>query len=928
MKKLFAILVFLFCSKILHAQAWNRNDSTKYVQYKFQYGSRMARYRADSVLMTPFDTTFSKDGLAIKSGSLYIGDGEKWSMASSTLPVICGEPTIDTINQSAIVYDSCGFYLWIYNPSTHTWDTITTGGNIDTSGIRIQLTAGEGIILTGSYPYITISARRDTAVIKDWPFDIDSTNNPPALVFKSSFQDSLLHGLYKIEASNDSVYAVNWLGDYTFLFMSGGGGGSGWDLTGNAGTNEVVNFLGTNDAVPLYFRVNNDTVAKFLLADNYDIGKFNLINPATTQNISIGFFNTIDSGTTNFVGGTQHTIKGTNNTVLGNQNTVYASTSFAGGLAGGIYADGGTTFGGSSYVYGVGGTALSNSTSYGATSVAMNGGVSMGVNSLASGNGVKPQAFSSTAVGYFNDSSAAADPTGINPGNRVFEIGVGMDDDNRANAMTVLGNGNVGIGTLDPTATVDIFGTLRIRGNNATAGYVWTATDINGNGEWQASPGGSGVTSFNSRTGTVTPQAGDYNSITETLSNKTIPAGSNSITGLTNSNLSGSAAISNANLANSTISGVSLGSNLASLTIGAELISGGSTYNGSTARTIGIQSGSVTNTMLAGSIDLTSKVTGVLPVANGGTNASSAGITAINNISGQSYSGFTGGTNLVGSASPTFTGLLTIAGTTQTGSSAVGIIDASQTWNTTGVVTGIKYNVTNTASGAGSQIMDLQAGGTSRFKVAPTGAVTVGNFSGTASVLGVRGISGLVPVTVHDQNGNVMFSLSGASSTITAYLNGTFGVGQASVNGSSVVDIVSTTKGLLTPRMTETQRDAISSPAAGLIVYNTTNNQENQHNGTNWTGAVSVSSAGTLTLAYGNDYIFSGTTSTWTLPAISSSIAGRKNMITIKNRGSGAITLNTASGSTLYTTSLVSSLTINAGEAYFLLPDGTYINAE
>ena len=40
---------------------------------------------------------------------------------------------------------------------------------------------------------------------------------------------------------------------------------------------------------------------------------------------------------------------------------------------------------------------------------------------------------------------------------------------------------------------------------------------------------------------------------TQTLTNKTIAAGSNTVTGLTNSNLSGSAGITNANLANSSI---------------------------------------------------------------------------------------------------------------------------------------------------------------------------------------------------------------------------------------------------------------------------------------------------------------------------------------------------------------------------------------
>jgi hypothetical protein len=59
-----------------------------------------------------------------------------------------------------------------------------------------------------------------------------------------------------------------------------------------------------------------------------------------------------------------------------------------------------------------------------------------------------------------------------------------------------------------------------------------------------------------------------------------------------------------------------------------------------------------------GQIDLTAAVTGALPVANGGTGASSAGITAFNNITGYTASGATGttSTNLVFSASPTFTG--------------------------------------------------------------------------------------------------------------------------------------------------------------------------------------------------------------------------------------------------------------------------------
>lgn len=67
------------------------------------------------------------------------------------------------------------------------------------------------------------------------------------------------------------------------------------------------------------------------------------------------------------------------------------------------------------------------------------------------------------------------------------------------------------------------------------------------------------------------------------------------------------------------------------------------------------------------------------------------------------------------------------------------------------------------------------------------------------------------------------------SNTTTPLLSGDFSTGQIGINtanaapaASAVLDIVSTTRGLLPPRMTTTQRDAISSPANGLVLYNST----------------------------------------------------------------------------------------------------------
>jgi hypothetical protein len=68
-------------------------------------------------------------------------------------------------------------------------------------------------------------------------------------------------------------------------------------------------------------------------------------------------------------------------------------------------------------------------------------------------------------------------------------------------------------------------------------------------------------------------------------------------------------------------------------------------------------SGGVSTAPSWGKIGLTTHVSGVLPVANGGTNASTASITSFNNITGYTASGATGttSTNLVFSTSPSIT---------------------------------------------------------------------------------------------------------------------------------------------------------------------------------------------------------------------------------------------------------------------------------
>jgi hypothetical protein len=99
-------------------------------------------------------------------------------------------------------------------------------------------------------------------------------------------------------------------------------------------------------------------------------------------------------------------------------------------------------------------------------------------------------------------------------------------------------------------------------------------------------------------------------------------------------------------------------------------------------------SGGVSTAPSWGKIGLTTHVSGVLPIANGGTNASTASITSFNNITGYTASGATGttSTNLVFSTSPSIT-TPTLVGdaTLSTGNLVVGTSGKGIT-NSTGAV--------------------------------------------------------------------------------------------------------------------------------------------------------------------------------------------------------------------------------------------------
>jgi hypothetical protein len=79
------------------------------------------------------------------------------------------------------------------------------------------------------------------------------------------------------------------------------------------------------------------------------------------------------------------------------------------------------------------------------------------------------------------------------------------------------------------------------------------------------------------------------------------------------------------------------------------------------------------------------------------------------------------------------------------------------------------------------------------------------------------------------------------------YVDGNVQIGAPEVSTkltNAILDIQSTTKGLVIPRMTAAQRNAIGSPVASMVVYDTDSSRYMIHNGSIWKGVAYTSEAG------------------------------------------------------------------------------------
>jgi len=163
----------------------------------------------------------------------------------------------------------------------------------------------------------------------------------------------------------------------------------------------------------------------------------------------------------------------------------------------------------------------------------------------------------------------------------------------------------------------------------------------------------------------------------------------------------------------------------------------------------------------------------------------------------------------------------------------------------------IKGSGTTSATTA---LLVQNSAGTDLFKVADNGDINIDN--GVAADMKVRISPTANKYLEIDRQGRQVRIYSGATGNAGIFMtqadkfsigvnnaplllldensNVRIGSGITSADTSAKLQVDSTTQGFLPPRMTTTERDAIASPAAGLMVYNTTTNKAQCYNGTAW----------------------------------------------------------------------------------------------
>ncbi len=155
------------------------------------------------------------------------------------------------------------------------------------------------------------------------------------------------------------------------------------------------------------------------------------------------------------------------------------------------------------------------------------------------------------------------------------------------------------------------------------------------------------------------------------------------------------------------------------------------------------------------------------------------------------------------------------------------------------------------------------------------------------------------PPTPGGSNGQIQFNdagaLSGATSFVFDKASGGVGLGTSTPNISALLDLSSTSRGFLPPRMTTSQVNTIASPANGLLVYDTDIGRYKAYQGGSWQ-EVLTSASGNIT---DNQLDFDKFKDAMTLDASTDIAATGANVLSITNTGTAnSFVVNDEAGDT------------------------------
>ena len=120
----------------------------------------------------------------------------------------------------------------------------------------------------------------------------------------------------------------------------------------------------------------------------------------------------------------------------------------------------------------------------------------------------------------------------------------------------------------------------------------------------------------------------------------------------------------------------------------------------------------------------------------------------------------------------------------------------------------------------------------------PTLEKKISLYPGTTGDAGFGVFGNELRINSDNSNADITFGFDNYQNGFTERMrikgNGAVGIGTNTPNTSALFEINSTGKGFLPPRMTTAQRDAITNPVEGLMIYNTTTKKPCYYNGVEW----------------------------------------------------------------------------------------------